>query len=174
MKRSLLCSLVLLFLIGTVSCEKEPAVAPNAGNSADNVRATQPELLAAAVVEKAGWPIEEGEVLTQNNRRPSVLVRAGREVEVRLERGAVTVTMKGIAQGDGALGELVGIRHLGTRELRRYRVTGPPASGSLSALPLSHGPLASPQASRPRCALLVPPAPRPLRLICTGPKEVPP
>lgn len=69
--------------------------------------------------------IAAGEVLTRANSRPAPLVRAGREVEVRLRRGAVTVTLRGVARGDGALGELVTVKHEDTRALRRYRVAGP-------------------------------------------------
>lgn len=80
------------------------------------------EELSGAVTRGA---VEAGQVLTRRNMKPAVLVRAGREVEVRLARGAVTVSLGGIAQSDGALGDLITVRHLDTKLLRRYRVTGP-------------------------------------------------
>ena len=69
--------------------------------------------------------LQPDQVITRGNTRPAPMVRAGREVEVRLQRGAVTVTLRGIARGDGALGEMVSVRHMDSRELRRYRVAGP-------------------------------------------------
>ncbi len=73
----------------------------------------------------ATQPLKPGQVFTRGNTRPAPMVRAGREVEVRLQRGAVTVTLRGIARGDAALGEMVSVRHMDSRELRRYRVAGP-------------------------------------------------
>jgi hypothetical protein len=35
------------------------------------------------------------------------------------------VSLRGIARSDGALGDLVSVRHIGDRSLRRYRVAGP-------------------------------------------------
>ncbi|MBM4118813.1 flagellar basal body P-ring formation protein FlgA [bacterium] len=70
-------------------------------------------------------PLRAGEVVTRRNARPAPLVKAGREVEVRLERGGVTVSLRGIAREDGALGELVGVKHLDGQVQRRYRVAGP-------------------------------------------------
>ncbi len=69
--------------------------------------------------------IEEGATFTRDNTQPAPLVRSGREVLVRLQRGSVTVSLRGIARGDGALGDLVSVRHMDDRSLRRYRVAGP-------------------------------------------------
>jgi flagella basal body P-ring formation protein FlgA len=84
--------------------------------------ALPPAALAGALITE---PLREGSVLTRRNLRAAPLVRAGREVEVRLARGAVSVSLRGIAREDGALGELVSVRHLDGRVLRRYRVAGP-------------------------------------------------
>jgi flagellar basal body P-ring formation protein FlgA len=81
-----------------------------------------PAELAGAVVQQ---PIEAGATITRSNTRPAPLVRSGREVQVSLQRGAVTVSLRGIARSDGALGDLVSVRHIGDRSLRRYRVAGP-------------------------------------------------
>ncbi len=81
-----------------------------------------PAELAGAVARR---PIEAGATITRSNTRPVPLVRSGREVQIRLERGAVTVSLRGIARGDGVLGDLVSVRHIGDRSLRRYRVAGP-------------------------------------------------
>lgn len=70
-------------------------------------------------------PLRAGEVITRRNARPAPLVKAGREVEVRLERAGVTVSLRGIAREDGALGELVNVKHLDGQVQRRYRVAGP-------------------------------------------------
>jgi len=68
--------------------------------------------------------IQAGSTLSDRNVSTGILVRAGREVEIRLARGAVTVVMRGVAQADGAFGDRVTVRHLDDQELRRYRVTG--------------------------------------------------
>jgi flagella basal body P-ring formation protein FlgA len=68
--------------------------------------------------------LKTGQPITVGNMKASPLVTRGREVTIGLQRGAVSVTMSGIAQGDAALGDLVMVRHLDTRKLRRYRVTG--------------------------------------------------
>ncbi len=78
--------------------------------------------LTGAVARRA---VKPGETLTTRNMKPAVLVRAGREVEVRVLRGAVSVSLTGIAQRDGSLGDVIAVRHLEGRTLRRYRVTGP-------------------------------------------------
>lgn len=85
-------------------------------------QAIAPAALAGAVLTE---PLRAGTVITQRNVRPAPLVHAGREVEVRLARGAVSVSLRGIAREDGALGELVSVRHLDGRLQRRYRVAGP-------------------------------------------------
>lgn len=81
-----------------------------------------PAELAGAVARR---PIAAGATITRSNTKPAPLVHSGREVLVRLQRGAVTVSLRGIARGDGLLGELVSVRHIGDRSLRRYRVAGP-------------------------------------------------
>ena len=68
--------------------------------------------------------IEKGSPLTTRNLRAGLLVREGREVEIHLSRGSVTVTIMGVAQADGVLGERVSVRHMDSGELHRYRVTG--------------------------------------------------
>ncbi|MBN2169786.1 MAG: flagellar basal body P-ring formation protein FlgA [Candidatus Krumholzibacteriota bacterium] len=78
--------------------------------------------LAGAVARRA---VAAGEVLTRRVLAPPHLVTAGREVEIRLEHGAVTVSTRGVARGDGALGDLVTVKHLDGGALRRYRVVGP-------------------------------------------------
>jgi len=78
--------------------------------------------LAGAVARR---PVAAGEVLTRRILAPRHLVTAGREVEIRLERGVVSVSTRGVARGDGALGDLVTVRHLDGGALRRYRVVGP-------------------------------------------------
>lgn len=70
-------------------------------------------------------PLRAGEVITRRNARPAPLVKAGREVEVRLERGGVTVSLRGVAREDGGLGDLVSVKHLDGQVQRRYRVAGP-------------------------------------------------
>ncbi|MEZ4395626.1 MAG: flagellar basal body P-ring formation chaperone FlgA [Candidatus Krumholzibacteriia bacterium] len=71
-------------------------------------------------------PLHPGDVITRRNVRPAPLVKSGREVEVRLVRGAVSVSLRGIARGDGALGDLVTVQPLdGGGAQRRYRVAGP-------------------------------------------------
>jgi flagella basal body P-ring formation protein FlgA len=82
---------------------------------------TPPEL-AEAVARRT---ITAGEPLTRRNVKPSLLVRAGREVEISLRRGAVSVSLKGIARRDGGLGDIVTVRRLDNRGLERYRVVGP-------------------------------------------------
>ncbi len=68
--------------------------------------------------------IEKGETLTKRNLDTGLMVRAGREVEIRLKRGAVTVKIMGIAQADGVLGDRINVRHMDSQELRRYRIVG--------------------------------------------------
>lgn len=85
----------------------------------------EPLPLAALPGALLGEPLRAGEVVTRRNARPAPLVKAGREVEVRLERGGVTVSLRGIAREDGALGELVSVKHLDGQVQRRYRVAGP-------------------------------------------------
>ncbi len=80
-----------------------------------------PAALAGALLTE---PLRAGAVLTRRNAKPAPLVRAGREVDVRLTRGAVSVSLRGIAREDGALGDLVTVRHLDGRLQRRYRVAG--------------------------------------------------
>jgi flagella basal body P-ring formation protein FlgA len=80
------------------------------------------EELAEAVARRA---VAAGEALTRGNLRPAPLVQAGREVTILLERGAVRVRRKGIARGDGALGDLVPVAQMDGRSLGRYRVRGP-------------------------------------------------
>ncbi len=80
-----------------------------------------PEALEDAVCKRR---IEKGTPLTDHNLDAGLMVRAGREVEIHLSRGAVTVTLQGVAQADGALGDRVAVRHMDSGELRRYRVTG--------------------------------------------------
>jgi flagella basal body P-ring formation protein FlgA len=80
-----------------------------------------PEVLQDAVSKRK---IEKGSPLTTRNLRAGLLVREGREVEIHLSRGPVTVTLMGVAQADGALGERVSVRHMDSGELHRYRVTG--------------------------------------------------
>ena len=84
--------------------------------------AVAPEALAGALITE---PLRAGAVITRRSVRPAPLVHGGREVDVRLVRGAVSVSLRGIAREDGALGELVSVRHLDGRVLRRYRVAGP-------------------------------------------------
>ncbi len=81
----------------------------------------EPEALADAVCNRR---IEKGTPLTDRNLDAGLMVRAGREVEIHLSRGAVTVTLRGVAQADGTLGDRVAVRHVDSGELRRYRVTG--------------------------------------------------
>ncbi len=80
-----------------------------------------PEVLQDAVCKRN---IEKGSPLTTRNLRAGLLVREGREVEIHLSRGPVTVTLMGVAQADGALGERVSVRHMDSGELHRYRVSG--------------------------------------------------
>ncbi|MCP4548357.1 MAG: flagellar basal body P-ring formation protein FlgA [bacterium] len=68
--------------------------------------------------------LKPGDVLTNRNTKPAPLVHRGREVTIRLQRGAVSICMTGIAQRDAALGDIVSVRHLDTKTMRRYRVTG--------------------------------------------------
>ena len=81
-----------------------------------------PAALAGALLME---PLRAGAVITRRNAKPAPLVQAGREVDVRLTRGAVSVSLRGIAREDGALGDLVNVRHLDGRLQRRYRVAGP-------------------------------------------------
>lgn len=81
---------------------------------------TESELIGSVATRK----LDRGDPITEHNARTAPLVRSGREVEVRLQRGAVTVTTRGVARNDGGLGEMVTVRHLDSRELKRYRVAG--------------------------------------------------
>ena len=69
--------------------------------------------------------LEPGDVLTTRNTESDLLVRAGREVVIQLERGAVRVRKSGVAQSNGRYGEMVPVRLRDSRELKRYRVAGP-------------------------------------------------
>jgi flagella basal body P-ring formation protein FlgA len=69
--------------------------------------------------------VRRGQALTEANAKPAPLVCAGGEVDIRLNRGAVQVSLRGVSRSDGALGDLVSVRHLDTRHIKRYRVTGP-------------------------------------------------
>lgn len=69
--------------------------------------------------------LREGDVLTDRLLSTGLMVRAGREVSIEVNRGAVRVSLAGIAQSDAGLGETVAVRHRDSRLLKRYRVAGP-------------------------------------------------
>lgn len=79
------------------------------------------ELLANAICNRS---IEKGETLTKRNIDTGLMVRAGREVEISLSRGAVTVKIMGVALADGVLGDRISVRHMDSKELRRYEIVG--------------------------------------------------
>jgi len=79
------------------------------------------EELRAAVCSRA---VKKGCPLTDRNLETGLLVRAGREVEIMLRRGPVTVRMMGVAQADGQLGDRIYVRPLDGGPSRRYRVVG--------------------------------------------------
>ena len=73
--------------------------------------------------------MRKGQAITRANAKAAPLVRAGKEVSIEVSRGSVRVSLRGVAQADGALGDLVSVRNIDTRELKRYRVTGPGTVG---------------------------------------------
>jgi flagella basal body P-ring formation protein FlgA len=69
-------------------------------------------------------PITAGEDLRLAQIRPEPLVRQGESVELILERGGVSVTMRGTARENGIQGEMVYVRNELDGRLIRARVTG--------------------------------------------------
>lgn len=69
--------------------------------------------------------LREGDpLLTDDGVRP-IVVRFGDAVTIVVQRGQLTVTAKGNARGEGAVGDLIPVQNLDTKRILKGRVDGP-------------------------------------------------
>ncbi|MCP4572057.1 MAG: flagellar basal body P-ring formation protein FlgA [bacterium] len=73
----------------------------------------------------AGRTITAGNSLRRPDLEATPVVRAGDQVELRVVRGSVAVSVQAIARQNGALGQTIPVRNELTGRLRNARVTAP-------------------------------------------------
>jgi flagella basal body P-ring formation protein FlgA len=86
---------------------------------------------------EARRPLQPGRVLSEHDLRPSRLVVRGRPVQLIYSRPGLELHALGVAQADGALGELVEVLNLDSRRQLQGVVVGPDqvARGASGLLP---------------------------------------
>lgn len=77
--------------------------------------------------------VRPGEVLSDANTAPPLMVRRGEEVEVVSGGGGVLVSLLGIASQDGRQGDLITVERFDSRDKLTARVVGPRRLAVLSA-----------------------------------------
>jgi flagella basal body P-ring formation protein FlgA len=73
----------------------------------------------------AARTLTAGEPVRRSDLRPTPLVRSGDPVELRLVRGNVAVSVRGVAKRAGGLGQTIPVRNDLTGRVVNARVTGP-------------------------------------------------
>lgn len=88
---------------------------------------------AEAIGRETKRSVRPGEVLSEANTAPPLMVRRGEEVEVVSGGGGISVRLRAIASQDGRQGDLISVEMYDTKEKFSARVVGPRRLAVLSA-----------------------------------------
>ncbi|MFO0982171.1 MAG: flagellar basal body P-ring formation chaperone FlgA [Planctomycetota bacterium] len=69
--------------------------------------------------------VREGEMLCLEDGVRPIVLKSGDPVTIVVTRGQLTITAKGQARGDGAVGDLVAVQNLDTKRVLKARIDGP-------------------------------------------------
>lgn len=69
--------------------------------------------------------IQAGDFLHQRDLKPTPVVLTGDSVELKIQRGAVSVSVRATARQEGSIGQIIPVRNEITRQLVNARVMGP-------------------------------------------------
>ncbi len=66
--------------------------------------------------------IQAGEIITQNLVETQPIITLGSKVEIVVQKGALRITMPGVARADGRLGDIIKVKSLETRKILSAKI----------------------------------------------------
>ena len=66
--------------------------------------------------------IQAGEIITQNLVETQPIITLGTKVEIVVQKGALQITMPGVARADGRLGDIIKVKSLETRKILSAKI----------------------------------------------------